>query len=86
MEEENKEMSEQAEASGIGHFPDHEDLIVTSVEMLKKPKHRYQIAFGPYLMTVHEDVMLKYRMFKGMFFARKSLKKLSWRMNDRGLM
>ena len=35
MEEENKEMSEQAEASGIGHFPDHEDLIVTSVEMLK---------------------------------------------------
>ena len=37
MEEENKEMSEQAEASGIGHFPDHEDLIVTSVEMLKSP-------------------------------------------------
>lgn len=76
MEKENKEMLEQAESSGIGHFPDHEDLVVTSVEMLKKPKHRYQIAFGPYLMTVHEDVMLKYRMFKGNVFRKEELEEI----------
>ncbi|WP_339266160.1 RecX family transcriptional regulator [Paenibacillus sp. FSL K6-1330] len=76
MKEENKEMSEQAESSGIEHFPAHEDLVVTSVEMLKKPKHRYQIAFGPYLMTVHEDVMLKYRMFKGNVFRKEELEEI----------
>ncbi|MBT2761106.1 RecX family transcriptional regulator [Paenibacillus sp. ISL-20] len=76
MEEENKEMSEQAESSGIEHFPAHEDLVVTSVEMLKKPKHRYQIAFGPYLMTVHEDVILKYRMFKGNVFRKEELEEI----------
>ncbi|KOP67706.1 RecX family transcriptional regulator [Bacillus sp. FJAT-18019] len=74
--EENKDMSELEDASGIGHFPDHEDLVITSVEMLKKPRHRYQIAFGPYLMTVHEDVMLKYRMLKGNVFRKDELQEI----------
>lgn len=74
--EENKEMSELEDTSGIGHFPDHEDLVITSVEMLKKPRHRYQIAFGPYLMTVHEDVMLKYRMLKGNVFRKDELQEI----------
>ncbi|VTR58222.1 Uncharacterised protein [Actinobacillus pleuropneumoniae] len=37
MDIENKEMSGQAESSGIGHFPEDEDLVITSVEMLKSP-------------------------------------------------
>lgn len=74
--EENKDMSELGDTSGIGHFPDHEDLVITSVEMLRKPRHRYQIAFGPYLMTVHEDVMLKYRMLKGNVFRKDELQEI----------
>lgn len=76
MDIENKGMSGQADSSGIGHFPEDEDLVITSVEMLKKPKHRYQIAFGPYLMTVHEDVMLKYRMLKGNVFRKEELQEI----------
>ncbi|OMF83290.1 regulatory protein RecX [Paenibacillus glucanolyticus] len=76
MKEENMGVSEEEEASGIAHFPDNEDLIVTSVEMLRKPKHRYQIAFGPYQMTVHEDVMLKYRLLKGNVFRKEELQEI----------
>lgn len=68
----NREITEEA-PSGIEHFPDQEDLVISSVEKLRKPKGRYKISFGPYVMTVHEDVMLKYRMLKGSTFRKEEL-------------
>lgn len=44
--------------------------------MLKKPKYRYRISFGPYEMSVHEDVMIKYRMMKGSIFRKEELEEI----------
>lgn len=46
----------------LADFPEDEELIITRVERLKKSNYRYLIHFGAYNMTVHEDVMIKYRM------------------------
>ena len=46
----------------LSDFPDNELLEITRVERQKKSDHRYIIHFGAYNMTVHEDVMIKYRM------------------------
>ncbi|GAB6931421.1 RecX family transcriptional regulator [Paenibacillus sp. JCM 10914] len=73
MKDDNKPEVDQAESAGVADFPDHEELTVTSIEMLRKPRHRYRIVFGMYSMTVHEDVMLKYRMLKGNVFRKEEL-------------
>lgn len=77
MNIENEQQSlSQEEQSGVSHFPSDEDLIITSVEMMRKPKHRYLITFGPYSLTVHEDVMIKYRMTKGSIFRKDELEEI----------
>ncbi|MFC7679531.1 regulatory protein RecX [Paenibacillus sp. GCM10028914] len=78
METENETylLSQEEEQNGVSHFPDDEDLIITSVEMMRKPKHRYLIRFGPYSLTVHEDVMIKYRMMKGSIFRKDELESI----------
>lgn len=66
----------QEESNDVSHFPHDEDLMITSVEMLRKPKRRYRITFGPYVMSVHEDVMIKYRMMKGSIFRKEELEEI----------
>lgn len=75
IEQDHQLLSEE-EQNGVTHFPDDEDLIITSVEMMRKPKHRYLIMFGPYSMTVHEDVMIKYRLMKGNMFRKEELEEI----------
>lgn len=75
IEQEHQRLSEE-EQNGVNHFPGDEDLIITSVEMMRKPKHRYLIMFGPYSITVHEDVMIKYRMMKGNMFRKEELEEI----------
>lgn len=62
--------------SGIDAFPEDTELTVTSVLLLKRPKFRYRISFGPYSLDVHEDVMIKYRMMKGAVFTRGELEEV----------
>ncbi|MGG1879247.1 RecX family transcriptional regulator [Paenibacillus cisolokensis] len=66
----------EAEAGGLAHFPDHEDLVITAVELMKKQRYRYLISFGPYTLSVHEDVMIKYRMIKGAVFRKNALEEI----------
>lgn len=54
-------------------LPDNTELVITSVEMLKRPKYRYRISFGEYTIDVHEDVMIKFRMIKGAAFLKSDL-------------
>ncbi len=63
----------EQESSVVAHFPDNESLEITSVEKLRRPKGRYLISFGPYSVSVHEDVVVKYRMMKGNSFWKQEL-------------
>ncbi len=66
--------SEENKEQGISLFPDHEELMITRVEQGQGCKRgRYVIHFGPYSLSVLEDVMIKYNMFKGTSFAKKEL-------------
>lgn len=65
--------NEEENLDGLAHFPEDEDLCITSVESLKKPKYNYLIRFGPHHVQVHEDVMIKYRMMKGSSFSKYDL-------------
>lgn len=68
---------EEAEApAGLDAFPEDIELAITSVLMLKRPKHRYRISFGVYALEVHEDVMIKYRMIKGAVFTKAELEEI----------
>lgn len=67
---------QQAESVGLDSFPDDEDLTITSVQMLKRPKYRYRIFFGTLSLEVHEDVMIKYRMIKGAVFTKNELEEV----------
>ncbi|UQZ37290.1 RecX family transcriptional regulator [Paenibacillus sp. PK3_47] len=69
LNEEPEEQDEQV----LADFPDNEQLVITKVERLKKSDHRYIIHFGSYNMTVHEDVMIKYRMISGNSFMKEEL-------------
>ncbi|RRJ67715.1 regulatory protein RecX [Paenibacillus oralis] len=66
----------QEEKSGLSAFPEDAELAITSVLMLKRPKHRYRIFFGAYAFEVHEDVMIKYRMIKGAVFNKAELEEI----------
>ncbi|ADO56145.1 regulatory protein RecX [Paenibacillus polymyxa] len=66
--------SEENKQQGISLFPDHEELMITRVEQGQGRKRgRYIIHFGPYSLSVLEDVMIKYNMFKGTSFVKKEL-------------
>ncbi|CAM2888004.1 RecX family transcriptional regulator [Paenibacillus sediminis] len=54
-------------------LPDEGELVITSVEHAKKAKNRYLIWFGDLSLSVHEDVMIKYRMLKGSTFNKQEL-------------
>jgi regulatory protein len=69
LNEEPEEQDEQV----LADFPEDEQLEITKVERVKKSDHRYLIHFGPYKMTVHEDVMIKYRMISGNTFMKEEL-------------
>ncbi|WP_151735059.1 regulatory protein RecX [Paenibacillus tengchongensis] len=71
----NPEPEEQKE-SVLADFPSNEQLIITRVERQKKADHRYIIHFGQYNMTVHEDVMIKYRMITGSSFMKEELQEV----------
>ncbi|MNO34460.1 Regulatory protein RecX [compost metagenome] len=73
LEENDNDSNGNDENNGVGLFPDDIDLEITSVQMLKRPKFRYRISFGPYSLEVHEDVMIKYRMLKGTVFSKIEL-------------
>ncbi|KGE17453.1 regulatory protein RecX [Paenibacillus wynnii] len=60
----------------LSDFPDNELLEITRVERKKKSDHRYIIHFGAYNMTVHEDVMIKYRMITGSQFMKSDLEEI----------
>ena len=64
------------ETAGLDAFPEDVELAITSVLMLKRPKHRYRISFGVYTLEVHEDVMIKYRMIKGAVFTKAELEEI----------
>jgi len=65
-----------SEVGGIDRFPEDTELTITSVLLLKRPKFRYRISFGPYALEVHEDVMIKYRMIKGAVFTKSELEEI----------
>ncbi|MBO2944147.1 RecX family transcriptional regulator [Paenibacillus sp. F411] len=67
------QQEQQLEGTDLSDFPEGEDLIITAVEALRKPRHRYLIWFGPYSMSVHEDVMIKYVMTKDAVFHKAEL-------------
>ncbi|MBP2001044.1 regulatory protein [Paenibacillus shirakamiensis] len=54
-------------------FPEDGEIEVTSVEVIKRPKNRFLIRFGEISVTVHEDILIKYRMTKGSLFTKKDL-------------
>ncbi|MNO89338.1 Regulatory protein RecX [compost metagenome] len=60
----------------LSDFPEGELLEITKVERQKKSDHRYIIYFGAYNMTVHEDVMIKYRMITGNSFMKADLEEI----------
>lgn len=64
------------EESGITDFPEDDELEITRVEALKRPKFRYRIHFDSYSIDLHEDVMIKYRMIKGASFTKADLEEI----------
>lgn len=68
--------SDEEATTGLAAFPEDTELTITSVLMLKRPKHRYRISFGAYALEVHEDVMIKYRMIKGAVFNKTELEEI----------
>lgn len=72
----NREETEGEIPAGLDAFSKDTELAITSVLMLKRPKHRYRISFGAYTLEVHEDVMIKYRMIKGAVFTKAELEEI----------
>ncbi|WP_238653723.1 regulatory protein RecX [Paenibacillus piscarius] len=64
---------EEQEEQVLADFPEDEELVITRVERLKKSNYRYLIHFGTYSITVHEDIMIKYRMITGSTFIKADL-------------
>ncbi|QDY82263.1 regulatory protein RecX [Paenibacillus polymyxa] len=74
LDDKDEYTSEENKEQGISLFPDHEELMITRVEQGQGRKRgRYVIHFGPYSLSVLEDVMIKYNMFKGTSFVKKEL-------------
>ncbi|KAF6574278.1 RecX family transcriptional regulator [Paenibacillus sp. FSL M8-0228] len=74
LDDEDEYSAEANKQQEISLFPDHEELMITRVEQGQGRKRgRYIIHFGPYSLSVLEDVMIKYNMFKGTSFVKKEL-------------
>ncbi|AHV97788.1 regulatory protein RecX [Paenibacillus sabinae] len=67
--------AEQPEEGVLSQFPDNEPLTITKVER-QKSGHRYMLHFGPYRLSVHEDIMIKYRMISGNVFTKEDLQEI----------
>ncbi|MEC0091331.1 regulatory protein RecX [Paenibacillus macquariensis] len=72
MIELNDDLQEQ-ESSAISQFPEDQELIITGVEREPKQKYRYLVSFGQHVLSIHEDIMIKYRMIKGNSFWKQEL-------------
>ncbi|ASA22188.1 regulatory protein RecX [Paenibacillus donghaensis] len=70
------EFEEHEDDQVLGDFPEDTLLEITKVERKKKSDRRYVIHFGVYNMTVHEDVMIKYRMITGSSFVKADLEEI----------
>lgn len=68
--------AEEQDEQVLSDFPDGVLLEITKVERQKKSDRRYIIHFGVYNMTVHEDVMIKYRMITGNSFIKADLEEI----------
>ena len=68
--------SEEQDEQVLSDFPEGVLLEITKVERQKRSDHRYIIHFGAYNMTVHEDVMIKYRMITGNSFIKADLEEI----------
>lgn len=68
--------AEQEVDRGLSAFPENEALEITKVERTKRYDHRYIIYFGELQLSVHEDVMIKYRMTRGSCFTRAELEEI----------
>ncbi len=66
-------LQRQQDLTDISHFPDGQELVITAVERQPRQKGRYLISFGEYTLSIHEDVMIKYRMLKGNVFTKQEL-------------
>ncbi|MCM3782886.1 RecX family transcriptional regulator [Neobacillus mesonae] len=75
MNDNQEQYTSQDEQQGVAHFPD-ETLEITRVEKLRGRDARYLISFGPYELSVLEDVMIKYRMIKGNSFHKAELEEI----------
>lgn len=83
LDDEDEYSAEANKQQEISLFPDHEELMITRVEQGQGRKRgRYIIHFGPYSLSVLEDVMIKYNMFKGTSFVKKNWKILFWQMKS----
>ncbi|AKG35146.1 regulatory protein RecX [Paenibacillus durus] len=67
---------EQPEEDALSQFPDDEPLAITRVERGQKSDHRYIIHFGTFSLSVHEDIMIKYRMISGNAFTKEDLQQI----------
>ncbi|MWV43472.1 regulatory protein RecX [Paenibacillus sp. HJL G12] len=70
------DLNKQQEMTDVTHFPDDMDLEITAVERQPKQKGRYLISFGEYILSIHEDVMIKYRMLRGSTFTKRELEEI----------
>ncbi|OAB45213.1 RecX family transcriptional regulator [Paenibacillus antarcticus] len=75
MIELNDDLQEQ-ESSVISQLPEDQELIITGVEREPKQKYRYLISFGQHVLSIHEDIMIKYRMIKGNTFWKQELEEI----------
>lgn len=67
---------EQREEGMLNGFPDGEPLVITKVEREPKSDHRYILYFGPLALSVHEDIMIKYRMTSESTFTKEELQEI----------
>jgi len=75
MIELNDDLQEQ-ESSAISQFPEDQELVITGVEREPKQKYRYLVSFGQHVLSIHEDIMIKYRMIKGNTFWKQELEEI----------
>lgn len=75
MKEWNDDLQEE-ELNAVSFFPEDQELIITKVEREPKQKYRYLISFGQYVLSIHEDVMIKYRMITGNTFWKQELEEI----------
>lgn len=64
---------EEPKSCSLEDWPEDQELTITKVERQRKSGHRYMISFGEYTLSVHEDVMIRFRMTTGSVFSKCDL-------------